>query len=62
MKIIYSKTRLQRISGDISKNFVVAVIRYINIAKLIILYNEFVLHKENKALNYLYTFNYKGIP
>ena len=57
----YSKTRLQRISGDISnnfviagkkkkkkKNFVIAVIRYIDIAKCVILYNEFVLHKENK--------------
>ena len=44
----YSKTRLQRISGDTSKNFVIAVIRYIDIAKFVILYNEFVLHKENK--------------
>ena len=44
----YSKTRLQRISGDTSKNFVIAVIRYIDIAKFVIFYNEFVLHKENK--------------
>ena len=44
----YSKTRLQRIPGDTSKNFVIAVIRYIDIAKFVILYNEFVLHKENK--------------
>ena len=45
---IYSKTRLKRISGDTSKNFVIALIRYIDIAKFVILYNEFVLHKENK--------------
>ena len=45
----YSKTRLQRISGDTSKNFIVVVIRYIDIAKFVILYNEFVLHKENKS-------------
>ena len=44
----YSKTRLQRISGDTSKNFFIAVIRYIDIAKFVILDNEFVLHKENK--------------
>ena len=44
----YSKTRLQRISRDTSKNFVIAVIRYIDIAKFVILYNEFELHKENK--------------
>ena len=45
----YIKTRLQRISGDTSKNFVLAVIRYIDIAKFVILYNEFVvLHNENK--------------
>ena len=44
----YSKTRLQRISGDTRKNFVIAVIRYIDIAKFVKLYNEFVLHKENK--------------
>ena len=46
--ILYSKTRLQRISGDTSKNFVIAVIRYIDIAKFVILYNEFVLHKKKK--------------
>ena len=45
---IYSKTRLQRISGDTRKNFVIAVIRYIDIAKFVILYNEFALHKENQ--------------
>ena len=45
---IYSKTWLQRISVDTSKNFVIAVIRYNDIAKFVILYNEFVLHKENK--------------
>ena len=44
----YSKTRLQRISGDTSKNFVIAVILYIDIAKFVILYNGFVLHNENK--------------
>ena len=47
--IIYSKTRLQGISWVTSKNFVVAVIGYIDIAKFVILYNEFVLHKENKV-------------
>ena len=44
-------THLQWISGDTSKNFVIAVIRYIDIAKFVIhvLYiNEFVLHKGNK--------------
>ena len=46
--LYYSKTGLQRISGDTSKNFVIAVIRYIDIANFVILYNEFVLHKENK--------------
>ena len=46
--LLYSKTRLQRISGDTSKNFVIAVIRYIDIAKFVILYNEFVQHNENK--------------
>ena len=44
----YSKTRLQLISGATSKNFFIAVIRYIDIAKFFILYNEFVLHKESK--------------
>ena len=55
----YSKTRLQRISGDTSKNFVIAVIRYIDIAKFVILYNEFVLHKENTPgmMNRCWTLN-----
>ena len=48
LKWIYSKTRLQRISGDTSENFVIAVIRYIDIAKFVILYNEFILHKDNR--------------
>ena len=59
IRIEYSKTCLQRIYGDTSKNFVVAVIRYIDIAKFVILYNEFVLHKENTpgTMNMCWTLN-----
>ena len=49
LKYEYSKTRLQWISGDTGENFVIAVIRYINIAKFVILYNKFFLRTENKA-------------
>ena len=68
-RLLYSKTCLQRISRDTSKNFVIAVIRYIDIAKFVILHNEFVLHKDSKPgmmnrcwLNSLYTYNYMKDP